>query len=74
MKILRATHLGMCFGVRDALTLARQTAARESVTVLGQLVHNTSVLTELQRAGVRFAELPGEVRTDAIIILSLIHI
>ena len=68
MRILRATHLGMCFGVRDAITLATQTAARESVTVLGQLVHNTSVLTELQRAGVRFAESPGEVRTDAIII------
>jgi len=68
MKILRAIHLGMCFGVRDAITLARQTAARESVTVLGPLVHNASVLTDLQRAGVRFADAPGEVRTDAILI------
>lgn len=68
MRILRATHLGMCFGVRDAITLARQTAAREPVTVLGQLVHNANVLADLQSHGVRFAESPGDVRTGTILI------
>jgi 4-hydroxy-3-methylbut-2-enyl diphosphate reductase len=68
MKILRAIHLGMCFGVRDAIELARQTAGRESVTVLGQLVHNQTVLAELQREGVRFADQPAEVRTQTILI------
>ncbi|MBI1177130.1 4-hydroxy-3-methylbut-2-enyl diphosphate reductase [bacterium] len=68
MKIIRATHLGMCFGVRDAITLARRTAAQQSVTVLGQLVHNQGVLEQLHREGVRFAESPDEVRTDAIMI------
>lgn len=68
MKILRATHLGMCFGVRDAITLAKESATRASVTVLGQLVHNTAVLTDLQHHGVRFAESPAEVRTSTILI------
>ncbi len=68
MKILRATHLGMCFGVRDAITLARQTAGRESVTVLGQLVHNESVLASLRRDGVRFADAPTAVHTQSILI------
>lgn len=68
MKILRATHLGMCFGVRDAITLARETARRESVTVLGQLVHNESVLASLRRDGVRFADAPTAVHTQSILI------
>jgi 4-hydroxy-3-methylbut-2-enyl diphosphate reductase len=40
MKILRAEHLGMCFGVRDAIALARKTAQHEPLTILGDLVHN----------------------------------
>lgn len=68
MKILRATQLGMCFGVRDAITLARETASRESVTVLGQLVHNESVLASLRREGVRFADALQAVHTQSILI------
>jgi 4-hydroxy-3-methylbut-2-enyl diphosphate reductase IspH len=34
MNIHRATHLGMCFGVRDAIELALDRAAREPVTIL----------------------------------------
>jgi len=68
MKIIRATSLGMCFGVRDALALARQTAAQQSVTVLGQLVHNQTVLQDLQQHGIRFADSPRDVRTEAILI------
>lgn len=58
----------MCFGVRDAIALAEQAAAEQPVTVLGQLVHNQSVLNRLSRQGVAFADSPDEVRTrDAII-------
>ena len=45
MKILRASHLGMCFGVRDAIDLAL--AQTEPSTILGELVHNDSILVEL---------------------------
>lgn len=68
MKIIRATHLGMCFGVRDAITLARQVARQETVTVLGQLVHNQSVLEQLHREGVRFADQPDKIQTDTLMI------
>ena len=68
MKILRASHLGMCFGVRDAIALAKQTAAREPVTVLGELVHNRDVLADLQRHGVRFTNDPRQVAAGSILI------
>lgn len=68
MRILRAIHLGMCFGVRDAIALARQTATQDSVTVLGQLVHNQSVLNHLRRDGIQFADVAGDVQTNTILI------
>jgi 4-hydroxy-3-methylbut-2-enyl diphosphate reductase IspH len=53
MKIIRAEHAGMCFGVRDAIDLALTHAATEPLTILGDLVHNESVLAMLQERGVR---------------------
>jgi 4-hydroxy-3-methylbut-2-en-1-yl diphosphate reductase len=52
VKILRAEHLGMCFGVRDAITLAHQNALTEPVTILGELVHNEAVLAMLREKGI----------------------
>ena len=40
MNILRASHLGMCFGVRDAIALALEHADAGPLTILGDLVHN----------------------------------
>lgn len=68
LKILRANHLGMCFGVRDAVALAKQTAAREPVTVLGELVHNETVLNDLRARGVRFANRASESSTSTVMI------
>jgi len=68
MKVIQAEHLGMCFGVRDAIALARSESARQPVTILGQLVHNANVLDRLQSEGIAFAETPGEVRTATAII------
>lgn len=58
----------MCFGVRDAISLARGHAARQPVTILGQLVHNPIVLDRLGADGVAFAENPASVRTETAII------
>ena len=68
MKILRAEHLGMCFGVRDAIALALQTAQREPLTVLGDLVHNETVLTELRANGIRFEQKPDAAHTATVMI------
>lgn len=68
MKILRAEHLGMCFGVRDAIALAVETARHEPLTVLGDLVHNETVLTELQAQGIRFEARPDGVVTRNVMV------
>ena len=51
MKVIRARELGLCFGVRDAIELARQLPRPGDVTVLGELVHNELVLEELDGRG-----------------------
>ena len=52
MRILRATHLGMCFGVRDAIALALEHADAGPLTILGDLVHNPTVLKGLEAKGI----------------------
>ncbi len=68
MRIIRAEHLGMCFGVRDAIELALQQAAAEPLTVLGDLVHNEAVLAELRGRGVKIAQQAAAVETQTVMI------
>ena len=58
----------MCFGVRDAIALALQAAANEPLTVLGDLVHNETVLARLQSAGIQFQNDAGSVATARVMI------
>ena len=51
MKVVRATDLGMCFGVRDALQIVDQIADPTQVTIHGELVHNAQVNSRLFAAG-----------------------
>ena len=68
MNIIRAEHLGMCFGVKDAIALALETARHEPLTILGDLVHNETVLAELRARGVRLGQSPAEVVTPTVMI------
>ena len=68
MKILRAEHLGMCFGVRDAIALAVESARHEPLTVLGDLVHNEAVLADMRRQGIRFEAHSAAVTTRNVMI------
>ncbi len=68
MRIIRAKHLGMCFGVRNAIALALREAARGPLTVLDELVHNETVLAELRAAGVLFEGDPAKVTTRTVMI------
>jgi 4-hydroxy-3-methylbut-2-enyl diphosphate reductase len=68
LRIRRAAHLGMCFGVRDAITLARSAAQQQPVTILGDLVHNETVLDDLRARGIRFASQPGQATTETVLI------
>ncbi|MGI8819349.1 MAG: 4-hydroxy-3-methylbut-2-enyl diphosphate reductase [Chthoniobacterales bacterium] len=57
MKIILAQHLGMCFGVRDAIAEAERLAGEGPLTVLGELVHNPLVRARLRSRGVREGHL-----------------
>jgi 4-hydroxy-3-methylbut-2-en-1-yl diphosphate reductase len=58
----------MCFGVRDAIALAYEHAAAAPLTVLGDLVHNPTVLDALQDKGIAIAQKPADVRTPVLMI------
>lgn len=55
MEIVMAEAYGMCFGVRDALALAFNDPRPETITVLGELVHNPDVLRRLDTTGIQRA-------------------
>ncbi len=58
----------MCFGVRDAIALALEQSEAGPVTVLGELVHNESVLADLGRRGIRIAPHPGAVQSQSVLV------
>jgi 4-hydroxy-3-methylbut-2-enyl diphosphate reductase len=68
MKIIRAEHLGMCFGVKDAIALALETAKHQPLTVLGDLVHNETVLAKLRAQGIQIEQQPAHVGTRTVMI------
>ncbi|MGA2751595.1 MAG: 4-hydroxy-3-methylbut-2-enyl diphosphate reductase [Verrucomicrobiota bacterium] len=68
LKIIRAAHLGQCFGVRDAIALALEQSRRQPLTVLGELVHNESVVRDLRTRGIAIEDHPAAVKTPAVMI------
>src|SRR6186713_570101 len=68
MQILRAARLGMCFGVRDAITLALGQAEAGPLTILGDLVHNPTVLNALAAKGIAVAHDVADVRTPTLMV------
>jgi 4-hydroxy-3-methylbut-2-en-1-yl diphosphate reductase len=68
IRIIRASHLGMCFGVRDAVALALKESGRQPLTILGDLVHNESVLADLRARGVAVENQASAVTTPAVMI------
>jgi len=68
LRIIRAQHLGMCFGVRDAIALAHEHAATAPLTILGDLVHNATVSAELRRRGIAIAQDLTQVQTSTVMV------
>jgi 4-hydroxy-3-methylbut-2-enyl diphosphate reductase len=64
--VLRATHLGMCFGVRDAIALALDQS--QPITILGDLVHNETVLNHLRSQGVQIEHQVAAIGTSNVMI------
>lgn len=68
MQVIRAEHLGMCFGVRDAIALALGRAEAAPLTILGDLVHNAAVLGDLHARGIAIAHDPAHVETHTVMV------
>ena len=58
----------MCFGVRDAIALALDHADQGPLTILGDLVHNPTVLSALEAKGIAVARDVADVRTPTLMI------
>jgi (E)-4-hydroxy-3-methyl-but-2-enyl pyrophosphate reductase len=70
MKVLLAEHAGFCMGVQRAIDLAHKTAsvAIGPVFVLHEIVHNKSVVRDLDERGVRSVDSVDEVECGTLII------
>jgi 4-hydroxy-3-methylbut-2-enyl diphosphate reductase len=51
MRVIRAESIGLCFGVRDALTAAIALTDPADVAIYGQLVHDPAVQERLAQTG-----------------------
>lgn len=57
MKIILAKNAGYCFGVRDAVNMAYDTAKEHGdVYMLGHIVHNENVVDDLDKAGAKVVD------------------
>jgi len=65
MKIFLARDAGYCFGVRDAVNLAYDTAeAHGEVYMLGTIVHNERVIENLSNVGAKVVETLDDIPED----------
>lgn len=70
--IIRAGHLGFCFGVKRAIELAYRTAKEnngEAVYSLGELIHNDIVTRELEEAGIVLRHSIEDIEDGSIVIV-----
>ena len=65
MKILVAKDAGYCFGVRDAVKLAKKSGADyDEVYMLGDIVHNEQVVSDLSKKGSKVVKNLEEIPKD----------
>lgn len=72
MEIIIAENSGLCYGVKRALTIARQTrrAVTGPVSTMGNLIHNPRVIADLRACGVRSAAAARDIEGGTVIIRS----
>jgi 4-hydroxy-3-methylbut-2-enyl diphosphate reductase len=58
----------MCFGVRDAIALAHAEGTGGRLTILGDLVHNETVMADLRAQGIGIAQQVSAVTTPTVMI------
>jgi 4-hydroxy-3-methylbut-2-enyl diphosphate reductase len=58
----------MCFGVRDAIALAMEHSDAGPLTILGELVHNPTVVSALEAKGIAVAHDVADVQTSTLMV------
>lgn len=71
MQVLLAKSAGFCLGVRRAVDKALSVAAESGAPVFtdGPLIHNSAMLAELERHGIRIADDPAAVSSGAALVV-----
>ena len=72
MNVILAKSAGFCYGVERAVELAHKTAGEHGgCRMLGDLIHNSHVVDDLSRRGIRKVSGPEELREgDTVLIRS----
>lgn len=69
-KIVTAKTAGFCFGVNRAVTLAQGLAAQgKKVATLGPIIHNTHLVEQLKKQGIRPVKDLSEVQPDETVVI-----
>ena len=69
MKVYLAKEVGFCFGVKRAINMTRQALAEHNdVSILGDVVHNRTVTSELEARGLKKVNDLDEVRNGTMVI------
>lgn len=69
MKVILAKNSGFCMGVRRAVDEAKRTYG-EGVYILGEIIHNESVISEIAALGTKTVDSPEEIPGGTVIIRS----
>jgi len=65
-----AKRTGFCYGVREAIDMAKEASAAGKVThTLGQVVHNEGVVNDLEALGIQTVETLDEVDRGAAVVI-----
>lgn len=70
MKIIFAKHIGFCWGVKRAITIAKKSLKEDPkpIQFLGPLVHNEKVIERLKRLGGKFISHLNEIKLGTLIL------
>ncbi len=52
-QLVRAEKMGFCFGVKEAVNLAKTINSNHNIYMLGMLVHNEQVIENLKKKGIK---------------------
>ena len=68
MNIRLAEESGFCFGVKKALDRINAISDKKNVYVLGKLIHNPQVISNLKKEGVKFVDSIDEIKDGTLVI------